>query len=131
MLINIFSFPPLFLLYVDSISPHTTFYTNICDYGWWYFICAFPIMIFLHDAYFYWAHRLMHHPKLFKIFHLVHHKSNNQSPWATKCQITLSNQILKNEKTTLASNDCIWNFPGFIRTKIIKDANEKWGDDGR
>jgi sterol desaturase/sphingolipid hydroxylase (fatty acid hydroxylase superfamily) len=24
----------------------------------------------------------MHHPKLFKIFHLVHHKSNNPSPWA-------------------------------------------------
>lgn len=78
----IFSFPPLFLLYVDTIRPHTTFYTNISDYGWLYFICAFPIMIFLHDAYFYWAHRLMHHPKLFKIFHLVHHKSNNPSPWA-------------------------------------------------
>ena len=26
--------------------------------------------------------RLMHHPKLIKLFHLVHHKSNNPSPWA-------------------------------------------------
>ena len=24
----------------------------------------------------------MHHPKLFKYFHLVHHKSTNPSPWA-------------------------------------------------
>ena len=78
----IFSFPPLFLLYVDSIRPYTTFYTTICNYGWLYFIAAFPIMIFLHDAYFYWMHRLMHHPKLFKILHLVHHKSHNPSPWA-------------------------------------------------
>jgi sterol desaturase/sphingolipid hydroxylase (fatty acid hydroxylase superfamily) len=23
----------------------------------------------------------MHHPKLFKLFHLVHHKSTNPSPW--------------------------------------------------
>src|SRR6187401_2394905 len=78
----IFSFPPLFLLYVDSIRPHTTFYENISDYGWIYFISAFPIMILLHDTYFYWVHRIMHHPKLFKIFHLVHHKSHNPSPWA-------------------------------------------------
>ena len=78
----IFSFPPLFLLYVDSIRPHTTFYENIADYGWIYFICAFPIMVILHDTYFYWVHLLMHHPKLFKVFHLVHHKSHNPSPWA-------------------------------------------------
>jgi len=26
-------------------------------------------------------HRLMHHPKLFKRVHLIHHKSTNPSPW--------------------------------------------------
>ncbi len=30
---------------------------------------------------FYWWHRLMHHPILFKHVHLVHHKSTNPSPW--------------------------------------------------
>jgi sterol desaturase/sphingolipid hydroxylase (fatty acid hydroxylase superfamily) len=35
-----------------------------------------------HDAYFYWALRLMHHPKIFKHVHLVHHRSTNPSPWA-------------------------------------------------
>jgi len=39
-------------------------------------------MLLIHDTYFYWMHRLMHHPKLFRLFHLVHHRSNNPSPWA-------------------------------------------------
>jgi Delta7-sterol 5-desaturase len=80
--IIIFSFPPLFMLYSNSIRPHTTFYTDITEYGWAYAILAFPLMILMHDTYFYWIHRLMHHPALFRLFHLVHHKSNNPSPWA-------------------------------------------------
>jgi len=80
--IIIFSFPPLFMLYNDHIRPHTTFYNNIEKHGWLYAILAFPIMLLIHDTYFYWVHRLMHHPKLFRLFHLVHHKSNNPSPWA-------------------------------------------------
>ena len=39
-------------------------------------------MIVVHDTYFYFTHRMMHHPRLFKFFHLVHHKSVNPSPWA-------------------------------------------------
>ncbi|MEP7231610.1 MAG: sterol desaturase family protein [Ginsengibacter sp.] len=80
--IIIFSFPPLFMLYSDNIRPHTTFYDDISAYGWAYPILAFPLMLLMHDTYFYWTHRLMHHPKIFKIFHLIHHKSNNPSPWA-------------------------------------------------
>lgn len=80
--IIIFSIPPLLMLYSDSIRPVTTFYEDISKYGWVYAVLAFPLMLFMHDAYFYWMHRLMHHPWLFKYFHLVHHKSNNPSPWA-------------------------------------------------
>lgn len=80
--IIIFSFPPLFMLYSDSIRPHTSFYTNIAEYGWLYAVLIFPVMLLMHDTYFYWMHRMMHHPKLFKLFHLVHHRSNNPSPWA-------------------------------------------------
>jgi sterol desaturase/sphingolipid hydroxylase (fatty acid hydroxylase superfamily) len=80
--IIIFSVPPLVILYSKSIRPHTTFYTQIDQYGWVYLIAAFPVMLLMHDAYFYWAHRLMHTPKIFKWVHLVHHKSTNPSPWA-------------------------------------------------
>src|SRR5690242_1674060 len=40
--IIIFSFPPLIMLYSDTIRPHTTFYKNIFEYGWAYAILAFP-----------------------------------------------------------------------------------------
>ena len=70
------------MLYSDAIRPHTTFYEKISDYGLAYAVLAFPLMVFMHDAYFYWMHRIMHHPKLFRLFHLVHHKSSNPSPWA-------------------------------------------------
>lgn len=78
----IFSIPPLLILYSNSIRPLTSFYTTIETHGWVYFFLAFPLMLIMHDTYFYWAHRFMHHPKLFKTIHLVHHKSNNPSPWA-------------------------------------------------
>lgn len=79
--IVIFSFVPYFLLNTD-IRQYTLFYSDISSYGKLWFWLAFPVMLFLHDAYFYFAHRLMHHPKLFKYVHLVHHKSTNPSPWA-------------------------------------------------
>jgi lathosterol oxidase len=47
-----------------------------------WFWCSIVLAIFLHDMYFYWTHRLMHHPKLFRWFHKVHHQSTNPSPWA-------------------------------------------------
>lgn len=80
--IIIFSVPPLLLLYSDDIRPHTTFYTDIDKYGVLYLVLAFPLMFLLHDTYFYWMHRLMHLPRLFRLVHLTHHKSVNPSPWA-------------------------------------------------
>ena len=55
---------------------------NVSDRGWLYYFALFPVLFFLHDTYFYWFHRLMHHPLLFKYIHLVHHQSTNPSPWA-------------------------------------------------
>jgi Delta7-sterol 5-desaturase len=39
-------------------------------------------IIFAHDAYFYWVHRAMHHPVLFKAFHQHHHRSITPTPFA-------------------------------------------------
>jgi len=77
----IFAAVPILLL-KTPIQKFTTFYTDISKFGIPYFVFAYVLMIFVHDTYFYWMHRLMHHPKLFKILHLVHHKSTNPSPWA-------------------------------------------------
>lgn len=80
--IFIFGFIPVLLIKNPYVVSHTLYYTNIADYGWIYFFAAFPLMLLIHDTYFYWTHRLMHHKKLFRHFHLVHHHSTNPSPWA-------------------------------------------------
>lgn len=73
---------PSLVLGNRGLAGQTQFYTDIKQHGTAWFIIAFPIMAFVHDTYFYWMHRLMHHPGLFKIVHLVHHKSTNPSPFA-------------------------------------------------
>ena len=71
-----------FFVVSGYVKPYTRAYLEVSQYGWAYLGLSIVLMIFLHDTYFYWTHRLMHHPKLFKYFHLVHHKSTNPSPWA-------------------------------------------------
>lgn len=70
------------LLNSHYIKPHTRIYRKISDLGWVYFFCSILLALLIHDTYFYWTHRLMHHPKLFRLFHLTHHRSTNPSPWA-------------------------------------------------
>lgn len=71
------------VLYFLRRNGHTFIYINIADYGWSYLILSFVFMVFLHDAYFYWTHRIMHHPRLFPVFHKVHHLSYNPTPLAS------------------------------------------------
>ncbi len=68
--------------FTPLIRPHTKHYTDIAAYGWAYFVLSIFLMLLIHDAYFYLMHRIMHHPKLFRAFHRVHHLSTNPSPWA-------------------------------------------------
>jgi Delta7-sterol 5-desaturase len=58
------------------------FYTKFSNHSMAWFWCSIPIIIVIHDTYFYWTHRLMHHRRLFRWFHRVHHQSTNPSPWA-------------------------------------------------
>lgn len=51
-------------------------------YGRAYFIFATVFSIFFHDTYFYWMHRAVHHPFLFKHVHRIHHLSRDPTPWA-------------------------------------------------
>lgn len=61
----------------------TAIYTDIPGVmGWFYILVSVLIYLFIHDTYFYWTHRAMHHPLLFKATHLTHHRSRQPSPWA-------------------------------------------------
>jgi sterol desaturase/sphingolipid hydroxylase (fatty acid hydroxylase superfamily) len=44
-------------------------------------VASLILMVVAHDAYFYWTHRLIHDPRLFRVFHRRHHRSHNPSPF--------------------------------------------------
>lgn len=55
-------------------------YFSIGERGLLYFACTLAGLILWHDTYFYWTHRLLHHPRFFK-FHRTHHLSHNTNPF--------------------------------------------------
>lgn len=40
------------------------------------------LIVLIHDTYFYWSHRLLHHRLVFPKVHALHHRSTNPSPFA-------------------------------------------------
>jgi sterol desaturase/sphingolipid hydroxylase (fatty acid hydroxylase superfamily) len=61
----------------------TLIYYPIDKYGYPYYFFSIILMIFVHDAYFYWTHRLLHWKPLFKHVHKVHHLSLNPTPFSS------------------------------------------------
>ncbi len=70
------------LVFIARQFGFTKHYLTISEYGISYFIGSVIFLIFLHDTYFYWMHRWMHQPKLFKMVHRIHHLSYNPTPMA-------------------------------------------------
>jgi len=64
------------------ITGHATIYRDPAQYGTLWLWLSLPAMLLWHDFYFYWTHRLLHTPWLFRRVHGVHHRSRNPSPWA-------------------------------------------------
>lgn len=77
----IFGLSGIFVVWA-KVNGFNRIYDDVSDYGIVYLIFSVIALVLLHDAYFYWTHRMMHRKLFFKHFHLVHHKSTNPSPWA-------------------------------------------------
>jgi len=60
----------------------TQIYTDFGDYPLWYLPLSLFLYLFAHDTWFYWTHRWMHRPALFRIAHAVHHASRPPTAWA-------------------------------------------------
>jgi lathosterol oxidase len=71
-----------YLVFLTPFRQFTQVYTNFNEYSLGYFFFSLALTFLVHDTYFYWAHRFMHHPGVYKIVHRVHHLSTNPSPWA-------------------------------------------------
>jgi Delta7-sterol 5-desaturase len=62
---------------------YDNYYSNISDYGLVYLIFSIFLILVIEDTYFYWTHRLLHHPKLYHHIHKIHHYSVDPTPFTT------------------------------------------------
>ena len=60
---------------------YTQLYMESDRYSPWYLGFSLVLVILLQDAYFYFTHRLAHHPKCYKWLHQGHHHFKNPTPW--------------------------------------------------
>lgn len=59
----------------------TKVYSATDLYGWWYLGVSLLVYMVLQETYYYWLHRWMHQPAVFKLVHRVHHDSHIASPF--------------------------------------------------
>ena len=60
----------------------TRIYEDAGEWPLWWLPVSFLLCLAVHDTWFYWTHRLMHHPALFRRIHAVHHDSRPPTAWA-------------------------------------------------
>jgi sterol desaturase/sphingolipid hydroxylase (fatty acid hydroxylase superfamily) len=60
---------------------YTRIYTDIHAYGWWWLAASLVVSMLIDETYYYWIHRLLHVPAIFRRIHRIHHQSNVTSPW--------------------------------------------------
>ncbi|SDB27532.1 C-5 sterol desaturase [Flavobacteriaceae bacterium MAR_2010_188] len=71
------------LIYWMWQNGYTAIYLELSEYPLWYLPLSFIIIAFIHETYYYWVHRWMHKPKVFRKVHKVHHDSFTPSPWTS------------------------------------------------
>jgi sterol desaturase/sphingolipid hydroxylase (fatty acid hydroxylase superfamily) len=70
-------------IYMLRKNGYTLIYLDFYQYSIAYFVFSVIVLIMIHDTYFYWMHRAIHHKSVYKYVHRVHHVSTNPTPWAS------------------------------------------------
>jgi Delta7-sterol 5-desaturase len=60
----------------------TLIYTDLQAFPVWYLPVSVLLYLLAHDSWFYWTHRALHRPALFRAAHAVHHASRPPTAWA-------------------------------------------------
>lgn len=60
----------------------TRIYDRVDAWPLWWWPLSILAFLTIHDAWFYWTHRAMHWPPLFRAMHAVHHASRPPTAWA-------------------------------------------------
>jgi Delta7-sterol 5-desaturase len=71
------------VIYFLSSKGYTKIYADINEYPAFFGYFGFFVFLLIDDTWFYWTHRLLHHPRIFKYIHKVHHKSIDVNPFTS------------------------------------------------
>jgi ring-1,2-phenylacetyl-CoA epoxidase subunit PaaE len=71
------------LILIAQQMGYTKIYVDPTQYGLAYLVFSTFFLHLLGDTWFYFAHRLLHHPKVYKYIHAVHHQSLDTTPYTT------------------------------------------------
>ena len=63
------------MLFGFGLIHQSLMYCRAATYPMWWFWASIPVLLILHDTFFYWFHRAMHLKALFATMHQVHHQS--------------------------------------------------------
>jgi sterol desaturase/sphingolipid hydroxylase (fatty acid hydroxylase superfamily) len=81
--INIVNLSTLGVITNVIAGRYSLIYRDIHEYGYFYAVLSFCVLLLTADAYYYWLHRLLHHKKLFRHLHRLHHLTHAPHPWTT------------------------------------------------
>lgn len=62
---------------------YTMVYIDPRAYPLWYMPISLAVYMFIHETYYYWLHRWMHRPRVYRRIHKVHHDSVRTSSWTS------------------------------------------------
>jgi lathosterol oxidase len=54
---------------------YTKLYTEWSAFPWWYHPLSIILVLLIQETYYYWLHRWMHRPKIYRLVHKWHHDS--------------------------------------------------------
>ena len=63
--------------FANGLLPYVSWASNPV-----WFVALFFLLTIWETFYFYWVHRLLHWPPLYRIAHAVHHRNTNVGPWS-------------------------------------------------
>ena len=69
------------IIYCLYLKDLTAIYLDPAKFGYWYLPLSLLIVLLVHETYYYWIHRAIHIPKIYKVVHKVHHNSLSSTPW--------------------------------------------------
>lgn len=61
----------------------TELYLDFAQHHWSWLIVSVVIVLIIHETYYYWLHRWMHRPGVYKWVHRTHHDSLTTSAWTS------------------------------------------------